>query len=236
MRTWLSFRFWPFFTFGSGCSVSNRRRRGSNVLIESYPGWLRRSFIFWSHCVVVFLGRWIRSLLNWVSKTRLREFHSLLCLIDCGRTRFLNGVVGLSRIGDLLTGVSLQTVPYKHHWESRLGLLSKGFYSWTIFLWRVGAQINFQPDFFGKYVYLLSVQPFWSSTLKAGLFWHRQFKTEYRGKSHFCGWVYPPKSVNFLCHLCIWRSNSNLESGNSDSNGNHSRWVWPSHLFWCFDG
>jgi CPA2 family monovalent cation:H+ antiporter-2 len=120
---------------------------GSYGLIESYPGWLQTLFIFGAIGVVVLLGKFgFGPLLNWVSKTRLRELFTASALLIVVGIAFLMELVGLSpALGTFLAGVILANSPYKHALESDLdpfkGLLL------GLFFMAVGATINFNLIF-----------------------------------------------------------------------------------------
>ncbi|MFT7362296.1 MAG: CPA2 family monovalent cation:H+ antiporter-2 [Algoriphagus sp.] len=120
---------------------------GSHGLIESYPGWLQTLFIFGAIGVVVLLGKFgFGPLLNWVSKTRLRELFTASALLIVVGIAFLMELVGLSpALGTFLAGVILANSPYKHALESDLdpfkGLLL------GLFFMAVGATINFNLIF-----------------------------------------------------------------------------------------
>jgi CPA2 family monovalent cation:H+ antiporter-2 len=115
----------------------------SHGLIESFPGWLQTLFIFGAIGVVVLLGRYgFGPILNWVSKTKLRELFTASALLIVVGITFLMELVGLSpALGTFLAGVILANSPYKHALESDLdpfkGLLL------GLFFMAVGATINF---------------------------------------------------------------------------------------------
>ncbi len=97
--------------------------------------------------LVVLLGRFgFGPLLNWVSKTKLRELFTASALLIVVGIAFLMELVGLSpALGTFLAGVILANSPYKHALESDLdpfkGLLL------GLFFMAVGATINFQLIF-----------------------------------------------------------------------------------------
>lgn len=115
----------------------------SHGLIDSFPGWLQTLFIFGAIGVVVLLGRYgFGPILNWVSKTKLRELFTASALLIVVGITFLMELVGLSpALGTFLAGVILANSPYKHALESDLdpfkGLLL------GLFFMAVGATINF---------------------------------------------------------------------------------------------
>lgn len=115
----------------------------SHGLIDSFPGWLQTLFIFGAIGVVILLGRYgFGPLLNWVSKTKLRELFTASALLIVVGITFLMELVGLSpALGTFLAGVILANSPYKHALESDLdpfkGLLL------GLFFMAVGATINF---------------------------------------------------------------------------------------------
>ncbi len=111
------------------------------------PGWVQTLMIFGAIGVVVLLGRFgFGPLLNWVSKTRLRELFTASALLIVVGIAFLMELVGLSpALGTFLAGVILANSPYKHALESDLdpfkGLLL------GLFFMAVGATINFNLIF-----------------------------------------------------------------------------------------
>lgn len=112
-------------------------------ILENQPGWIQTLRIFGAIALVVVLGRFgFGPLLNWVSKTKLRELFTASALLIVVGIAFLMGMVGLSpALGTFLAGVILANSPYKHALESDLepfkGLLL------GIFFMAVGATINF---------------------------------------------------------------------------------------------
>ncbi|WP_026951581.1 monovalent cation:proton antiporter-2 (CPA2) family protein [Algoriphagus mannitolivorans] len=112
-------------------------------ILENQPGWIQTLLIFGAIGLVVVLGRFgFGPLLNWVSKTKLRELFTASALLIVVGIAFLMGMVGLSpALGTFLAGVILANSPYKHALESDLepfkGLLL------GIFFMAVGATINF---------------------------------------------------------------------------------------------
>ncbi|TDQ19138.1 Kef-type potassium/proton antiporter (CPA2 family) [Algoriphagus boseongensis] len=112
-------------------------------ILENQPGWVQTLMIFGAIGVVVLLGRFgFGPLLNWVSKTKLRELFTASALLIVVGIAFLMGLVGLSpALGTFLAGVILANSPYKHALESDLdpfkGLLL------GLFFMAVGATINF---------------------------------------------------------------------------------------------
>jgi len=201
-----------------GWFSSNRRRsRDQNGWDRKAIGCFRRSLFLSKIGVVVLLGEIWNSglLLNWVSNNQTRELFTALCLYCCGlESLFLSGVVRLEPcIGDFLVrALILANSPYTkcHFGIPDFGSFSKAF-TWTIFLWRLGARSNFQTLIFGnKYVYYCSVQPILIITFKSRIILAiGKFKKLWSiaEKSHFCGWVYR-KSVNFLLVLMHLALNS----------------------------
>ncbi|RIW15792.1 potassium transporter [Algoriphagus lacus] len=116
-------------------------------LLEHQPGWMQTLMIFGAIGLVVFLGRFgFGPLLNWVSKTKLRELFTASALLIVVGIAFLMELVGLSpALGTFLAGVILANSPYKHALESDLdpfkGLLL------GLFFMAVGATINFNLIF-----------------------------------------------------------------------------------------
>lgn len=116
---------------------------GSHGILENQPGWIQTLMIFAAIGVVVLLGRFgFGPLLNWVSKTKLRELFTASALLIVVGIAFLMELVGLSpALGTFLAGVILANSPYKHALESDLdpfkGLLL------GLFFMAVGATINF---------------------------------------------------------------------------------------------
>lgn len=125
----------------SGVSQSSAEAHGG--ILENQPGWIQTLMIFGAIGLVVLLGRYgFGPLLNWVSKTKLRELFTASALLIVVGIAFLMGMVGLSpALGTFLAGVILANSPYKHALESDLdpfkGLLL------GIFFMAVGATINF---------------------------------------------------------------------------------------------
>lgn len=115
----------------------------SHGLIDNFPAWAQTLFIFGAIGLVVILGRFaFGPLLNWVSKTRLRELFTASALLIVVGIALLMEFVGLSpALGTFLAGVVLANSPYKHALESDLdpfkGLLL------GLFFMAVGATINF---------------------------------------------------------------------------------------------
>ncbi len=115
----------------------------SHGLIENFPGYIQTLLIFGAIGLVVLLGRFgFGPLLNWVSKTHLRELFTASALLIVVGITFLMELVGLSpALGTFLAGVILANSPYKHALESDLdpfkGLLL------GLFFMAVGATINF---------------------------------------------------------------------------------------------
>jgi CPA2 family monovalent cation:H+ antiporter-2 len=116
-------------------------------ILESQPGWIQTLMIFGAIGLVVLMGRFgFGPLLNWVSKTRLRELFTASALLIVVGIAFLMELVGLSpALGTFLAGVILANSPYKHALESDLdpfkGLLL------GLFFMAVGATINFDLIF-----------------------------------------------------------------------------------------
>jgi monovalent cation:H+ antiporter-2, CPA2 family len=112
-------------------------------ILENQPGWIQTLMIFGAIGLVVILGRYgFGPLLNWVSKTKLRELFTASALLIVVGITYLMGLVGLSpALGTFLAGVILANSPYKHALESDLdpfkGLLL------GLFFMAVGATINF---------------------------------------------------------------------------------------------
>ncbi|GMQ28534.1 monovalent cation:proton antiporter-2 (CPA2) family protein [Algoriphagus confluentis] len=121
--------------------ISSAESHGS--LLEHQPGWIQTLSIFGAIGLVILLGRFgFGPLLNWVSKTKLRELFTASALLIVVGIAFLMGLVGLSpALGTFLAGVILANSPYKHALESDLdpfkGLLL------GLFFMAVGATINF---------------------------------------------------------------------------------------------
>ncbi len=115
--------------------------------LEHQPGWVQTLMIFGAIGIVILLGRFgFGPLLNWVSKTRLRELFTASALLIVVGIAFLMELVGLSpALGTFLAGVILANSPYKHALESDLdpfkGLLL------GLFFMAVGATINFNLIF-----------------------------------------------------------------------------------------
>ena len=113
-------------------------------ILESQPGWIQTLMIIGAIGLVVLMGRFgFGPLLNWVSKTKLRELFTASALLIVVGIAFLMGLVGLSpALGTFLAGVILANSPYKHALESDLdpfkGLLL------GLFFMAVGATINFE--------------------------------------------------------------------------------------------
>lgn len=111
--------------------------------LGNQPGWVQTLMIFAAIGLVVLLGRFgFGPLLNWVSKTKLRELFTASALLIVVGIAFLMELVGLSpALGTFLAGVILANSPYKHALESDLdpfkGLLL------GLFFMAVGATINF---------------------------------------------------------------------------------------------
>lgn len=124
-------------------SVEIQPDSGSHGILENQPGWIQTLMIFGAIGVVVLLGRFgFGPLLNWVSKTKLRELFTASALLIVVGIAFLMELVGLSpALGTFLAGVILANSPYKHALESDLdpfkGLLL------GLFFMAVGATINF---------------------------------------------------------------------------------------------
>lgn len=120
-----------------------RGESGSQGILENQPGWIQTLMIFGAIGAVVLLGRFgFGPLLNWVSKTKLRELFTASALLIVVGIAFLMELVGLSpALGTFLAGVILANSPYKHALESDLdpfkGLLL------GLFFMAVGATINF---------------------------------------------------------------------------------------------
>jgi monovalent cation:H+ antiporter-2, CPA2 family len=116
-------------------------------ILENQPGWIQTLMIFGAIGLVVLMGRFgFGPLLNWVSKTRLRELFTASALLIVVGIAFLMELVGLSpALGTFLAGVILANSPYKHALESDLdpfkGLLL------GLFFMAVGATINFNLIF-----------------------------------------------------------------------------------------
>lgn len=115
--------------------------------LEHQPGWIQTLMIFGAIGLVILLGRFgFGPLLNWVSKTKLRELFTASALLIVVGIAFLMELVGLSpALGTFLAGVILANSPYKHALESDLdpfkGLLL------GLFFMAVGATINFNLIF-----------------------------------------------------------------------------------------
>ena len=113
-------------------------------ILESQPGWIQTLMIIGAIGLIVLMGRFgFGPLLNWVSKTKLRELFTASALLIVVGIAFLMGLVGLSpALGTFLAGVILANSPYKHALESDLdpfkGLLL------GLFFMAVGATINFE--------------------------------------------------------------------------------------------
>ncbi len=124
-------------------AVKIQGESGSNGILENQPGWIQTLMIFGAIGVVILLGRFgFGPLLNWVSKTKLRELFTASALLIVLGIAFLMELVGLSpALGTFLAGVILANSPYKHALESDLdpfkGLLL------GLFFMAVGATINF---------------------------------------------------------------------------------------------
>ncbi|MBN7811964.1 cation:proton antiporter [Algoriphagus sp. H41] len=122
-------------------------RDGHGGFLEHQPGWVQTLMIFAAIGLVVLLGRFgFGPLLNWVSKTKLRELFTASALLIVVGIAFLMELVGLSpALGTFLAGVILANSPYKHALESDLdpfkGLLL------GLFFMAVGATINFNLIF-----------------------------------------------------------------------------------------
>ncbi|HSF55816.1 MAG TPA: monovalent cation:proton antiporter-2 (CPA2) family protein [Algoriphagus sp.] len=120
---------------------------GHGGFLENQPGWIQTLMIFGAIGLVVLLGRFgFGPLLNWVSKTKLRELFTASALLIVVGIAFLMEMVGLSpALGTFLAGVILANSPYKHALESDLdpfkGLLL------GLFFMAVGATINFNLIF-----------------------------------------------------------------------------------------
>lgn len=120
---------------------------GHGGFLENQPGWIQTLMIFGAIGLVVLLGRFgFGPLLNWVSKTKLRELFTASALLIVVGIAFLMEMVGLSpALGTFLAGVILANSPYKHALESDLdpfkGLLL------GLFFMAVGATINFSLIF-----------------------------------------------------------------------------------------
>lgn len=120
---------------------------GHGSFLEHQPGWIQTLMIFVAIGLVVLLGRFgFGPLLNWVSKTKLRELFTASALLIVVGIAFLMELVGLSpALGTFLAGVILANSPYKHALESDLdpfkGLLL------GLFFMAVGATINFDLIF-----------------------------------------------------------------------------------------
>lgn len=116
---------------------------GHGGFLENQPGWIQTLMIFGAIGLVILLGRFgFGPLLNWVSKTKLRELFTASALLIVVGIAFLMEMVGLSpALGTFLAGVILANSPYKHALESDLdpfkGLLL------GLFFMAVGATINF---------------------------------------------------------------------------------------------
>ncbi|SEF63477.1 monovalent cation:proton antiporter-2 (CPA2) family protein [Algoriphagus boritolerans] len=116
-------------------------------ILGNQPGWIQTLMIVGAIGLVVLLGRFgFGPLLNWVSKTKLRELFTASALLIVVGIAFLMELVGLSpALGTFLAGVILANSPYKHALESDLdpfkGLLL------GLFFMAVGATINFQLIF-----------------------------------------------------------------------------------------
>lgn len=127
----------------AGAEVSD----GHGGFLEHQPGWVQTLMIFAAIGLVVLLGRFgFGPLLNWVSKTKLRELFTASALLIVVGIAFLMELVGLSpALGTFLAGVILANSPYKHALESDLdpfkGLLL------GLFFMAVGATINFNLIF-----------------------------------------------------------------------------------------
>ncbi|OOG74817.1 monovalent cation:proton antiporter-2 (CPA2) family protein [Algoriphagus sp. A40] len=120
---------------------------GHGGFLENQPGWIQTLMIFGAIGLVVLLGRFgFGPLLNWVSKTKLRELFTASALLIVVGIAYLMEMVGLSpALGTFLAGVILANSPYKHALESDLdpfkGLLL------GLFFMAVGATINFNLIF-----------------------------------------------------------------------------------------
>lgn len=120
---------------------------GHGGILENQPGWIQTLMIFGAIGLVILLGRFgFGPLLNWVSKTKLRELFTASALLIVVGIAFLMELVGLSpALGTFLAGVILANSPYKHALESDLdpfkGLLL------GLFFMAVGATINFNLIF-----------------------------------------------------------------------------------------
>jgi CPA2 family monovalent cation:H+ antiporter-2 len=117
---------------------------GHGGFLEHQPGWVQTLMIFAAIGLVILMGRYgFGPILNWVSKTKLRELFTASALLIVVGIAFLMELVGLSpALGTFLAGVILANSPYKHALESDLdpfkGLLL------GLFFMAVGATINFE--------------------------------------------------------------------------------------------
>lgn len=132
--------FLPLLVVAAGTLPGDSESSG---ILENQPGWIQTLMIFGAIGIVVLLGRFgFGPLLNWVSKTKLRELFTASALLIVVGIAFLMELVGLSpALGTFLAGVILANSPYKHALESDLdpfkGLLL------GVFFMAVGATINF---------------------------------------------------------------------------------------------
>jgi len=129
-------------------------------------------------------------------------------------------------------GVILANSPYKHALESDLDPFQRLVLG--LFLWRVGATINFQPDFENTSI-IVGCNPVWSPHKSRIYSWHRQIqKTEVSGKISLLRLGLVASRWIFFLSLMHLRLNSEFGSGaiRKLPNGQSLRWVWPSHLFW----
>jgi len=119
------------------------------------------------------------------------------------------------------------------HLECRTWPFKRAF-TWTIFLMAVVLAINFQPDFW-KYVYYVECNHFDHHIKSRIISCIGKFKKTELSRKNLTlrvglsqvGWIF-----FVTMHL---RSNSEfwIRAISDYLNGNHLRWVWPSHLFWC---
>ena len=124
-------------------AVKIQGEAGSHGIFENQKGWIQTLMIFGAIGVVILLGRFgFEPLLNWVSKTKLRELFTASALLIVVGIAFLMEFVGLSPALDtFLAGVILANSPYQHALESDLDLF-KGLLLGLFFM-AVGATINF---------------------------------------------------------------------------------------------
>ena len=115
----------------------------SHGFIEQLPAWVQTLSLFGAVGLVILLGRYgFGPLLNYVSKTHLRELFTASALLIVVGITFLMEFVGLSpALGTFLGGVILANSPYKHALESDLDPF-KGLLLGMFFM-AVGATINF---------------------------------------------------------------------------------------------